>query len=290
MRVSKFQPYSLGVVAANKKLGSNIIEVTPLEDSPMLDGEINSDITTDNIDSEDSQGGQFSVTLNSANSIEAEWLPMGEGNRKTAPDVRRGAMVMLYYFADPKKLYWVRFKDDLALRKLETVVWAFSATKEEDVGVTEDAYYYFEVSSHKKLIHLHTTKKNGEPFGYDIQMNLAEGYIKIQDDAGNFFILDSAERQIAMKNSDDCYFDLNKQNLTLNVPDTLTIRAKNIVEEVGESVKTTAGSSIATETKTHTIKATSLTEQATAINVKGSGAINITGGAVTITGTPVSIN
>lgn len=283
MRVSKLQLYSIGIVAANKALDSNIIEVTPIEDSPMLNGEINSEISSETIDSVDSQGVQFKVKMDSANSVQAEWLPMGNGNRKTSPDVRRGAQVVLYHFADPKKLYWMTLMEDLHLRRLETVVWAFSATKNEEDSLSGDTYYYLEVSTHKKLVHFHTTKKNGEPYSYDIQINTDEGYIKFQDDAGNWIILDSKEKQIAMNNADGAYFDLNKKNLTINVPETYTLRAKNVVEDVKEAIKTKAGNAISSETKDHSTKASN-------VAVNGSSAVTVKGGAVTITGAPVSVN
>ena len=44
-KMSQFQFYSIGIVAANKKPSSNDIEVIPIEETPMIDGD-----ATDNID------------------------------------------------------------------------------------------------------------------------------------------------------------------------------------------------------------------------------------------------
>jgi hypothetical protein len=252
MAFSELKVYSIGIAAENLKLLSadgkspnRILEVTPIEDSPMLDGEINSDLVDDKVKYQDANGGAFEVKVTTANSVKAVWLPLGSANRFTAPNVRRGERVMLYRYADEDKFYWTTLFDDLKLRKLETVIYAFSGTQDEsNQTITPESYYFLEVSTHKGLVHFHTSKKNGEFCSYDLQINPKEGMIRIQDDVGNIFMFDSKEKQISMKNADDCYFEINKKNMTLSVPETYTLKAKNVVEEVGEKINIKAGSSI----------------------------------------------
>jgi len=292
MKVSQLKPYSIGIVAENKPLNSKMVDVVPSEDVPFVNGELNSDTKNDTVDSSDQAGSSYQVSLTSANVVKAEWLPMGGSNRVTAPDVRRGETVVLYRFADVDKFYWITLKDDMNLRKLETVIYAFSATQDESsTEVGPDTYYYLEVSTHRKLIHFHTTKANKEPFGYDIQINTAEGFIKFQDDAGNFIILDSKEKQIAAKNTDGSYIDLNKKNLTISVPETVKIISKDLIHEIAETITTGAGKSITENTKDHTTNASgALKEQAGSIDVNSSSTLNETAsGTIMINGNGVTI-
>lgn len=277
MAFSELKVYSLGIVAENKKLGSRILEVTPIEDSPMIDGEINSNLVQDKVKSKDVNGGEYEVKTTTANSIKATWLPLGSSNRFTSPDVRRGERVILYRYSDEDKFYWATLFDDLKLRKLETVIYAFSGTKDESSDeVNAENYYFLEVSTHKGLVHFHTSKKNGEFCSYDLQINPKDGFIRIEDDVGNFFIFDSKEKQIALKNADDCYIEINKKDANFNVPETLTIKAKNLVEEVNEKISVKAGDSISEKTGSYSMDASG------SINEKAGGTITINGNGVKI--------
>jgi hypothetical protein len=284
--------YSYGIVAENKKLNSRTVEVTPVEDLPMLNGEIKSGLVNDTVRSQDAQGGETQIQTTAANSVPATWLPIGSSNRHTAPDVRRGEGVILYRFADSQHFFWTTLFDDLKLRKLETVIYAWSATKDENAEINADNYYFMEVSTHRGMIHLHTSKANGEYCVYDVQINTKDGVIQIVDDVGNFFMFDSKEKQIAFKNADDCYLEINKKNMTLQVPETYTLKAKNKVEEVGETIKITSGNSITEHTKAFTVEATdSLKETTGSYDLQSSGTISEkAGGPIKIDGNGVKIS
>lgn len=226
--ISRFHFHSAGIVAANKELSSKIIEVVPIEEYPMFDGELSNEKIEYKTDSKDSQGSAYQITLDTTPSISARWLPFGASNRLTAPDVRRGEMVMIYRFGDSDKYYWQTLKDDNRLRKLETVIYGWSATKNEDDDIGPDKMYYVEVSTHQKLIHIHTSKENGEPFSYDIQINTDKGFIRIQDDDGQFIVLDSKERQIICQNKDESKIDILKREIFIDAPDLVEIRARKI--------------------------------------------------------------
>lgn len=281
MAISELKPYSLGIVAENKKLrGADgkfnyVVEVTPIEDVPMIDGEITSKIIDEKVQSQDSDGNAYEVKVNSANSIAATWLPLGGSNRVTAPDVRRGTVVMLWRFSDEDKFFWVTLKDDLALRKLETVVYAWSGTKKEGADVNADNYYYLEVSTHRGVVHFHTSKANGEFCAYDIQINTKDGVIQISDDVGNSFFFNSKEHQLSMKNADDCYMDLNKKNLTINVPETFAVYAKNVVHKIDQSIVTQASNIATTASK-------GIHQQGADVVVHGSASVAVTSPATTI--------
>jgi hypothetical protein len=291
-QASELKFYSYGIVAENKKLDSKVVEITPVEDLTMLDGEVKSGLVTSTVTSTDDQGGQTQIQSTTANSVPATWIPLGNDNRFTAPDVRRGAAVILYRFSDRQEFFWTTLMDDLKLRKLETVIYAWSATQKEGAEVNGDSYYFLEVSTHRGVVRFHTSQANGEFCAYDIEINAKDGVIQFVDNVGNFIMLDSREHQISAKNADDCYIDLNKKNLTIQVPETYTLRAKNKVEEIGETVKITSGNSITENTKTYQVTASdSLQEHAGSYSLNSDGAISEkAGGHIDIDGNGVKIS
>lgn len=281
---SELKIYSIGIVAKNKEILSRVIEVVPVEDSPMLDGDINSEIITEKVSSENSDQAKSEIKTTTALSIKAIWLPMGSSNRFSAPDVRRGEQVVIYRFSDEDVFYWTTLHDDIKLRKLETVIYAFSGTKDEKVKTVDPEHYYFlEVSTHKGLVHFSSSKKNGEYCSYDFQINTKDGFYQFKDDLGNVFMFDSKEKQISMVNTDGTYFEINKKNLTINVPETYTIIAKNIVEKVSENVQTTVEGSITEKAKTVSVEASGV------LNTKSGGKTTIKGAGVDISG-PVKLS
>jgi len=247
--VSKLQFYSLGLVSANKILSSKDIEVTPVEDFPMLDGEITDHIDLYKATSKDAAGSTTKVQIDTTASVKATWLPISNSNRRTPPDVRRGETVVLYKFSDTDKFWWNTLFNDSRLRRLETVIYAFSDNAEENVEDTATSTYFLEVSTHRKIIHLHTSKSDKEPFIYDVQINAKEGVITITDDAGNYFILNSRDTRLTMRNGDGSIVDIDKTNITLSSTDSITLKSKNIhvLSEKNTTVKSGKITSISSE-------------------------------------------
>ena len=220
-KVSKLQFYSLGIVAANKLLSSDIIEVTPIEDFPMLNGEITDNVEQYKTESKNAEGEPFKVDIQTTASIKAKWVPINNSNRWTSPDVRRGETVVIYRFSDTDEYWWNTLKNDHILRRLETVIYAFSNSKNENIADTYDTMYWFEISTHKKLMHLHTSKNDGEPFCYDVQINAKDGNLVITDDAGNLILIDSKETTIRLENSNGSFVDITKGIIKANADDII---------------------------------------------------------------------
>lgn len=214
--------HSYGVVAVNKPLSSMEIEVTPMEELTMTDGELTDNISTQNFKGTSSDGTSFETTVKSSATITARWLAFGS-NRATAPDVRRGEKVAIYKFGDADKYYWGSLEYDAKLRKLETVIFMFSDTRDEDAEATKDNTYYLEISSHSKIVHFHTSKSDGEPYTYDVMFDLKEGVFSLRDDLENIIFLSSAEKRIAMKNASGSFIDLIDKNLNINVVQDMNV-------------------------------------------------------------------
>ena len=238
--ISVMHFYSLGIVAANKLLTSTDIEVTPIENTMMVNGEITDNITNVTSTAKDASGANYSTNVDSTVSIKAAWLPLANSNRMTAPDVRRGELVMLFRFADTDKFYWQVWRNDMDLRKLETVIYAFSATTDEAAKTDTDHSYFLEVSTHKKLIHLHTSTANGEPYKYDVQLNAGSGYIQIMDDNGMFIIFDTAAHRISITNQDGSFVEVNNTNINLSCSATLNMNCANLIIKANSAINATA--------------------------------------------------
>lgn len=232
MDISQLSHYSVGIVAENKALSSKEVEVIPIEHISFVDGELSSDKEVYEASSKDTNDKDWRVKVKSSNSIKAEWLPLGNTNRKTAPDVRRGEKVVIYRFGDTDKFYWVDYDSSKKLRRLETAVFSFSNNSKEDVEDTSDTTYFFEVSTHNKLIHLHTSKNDGEPYSYDLQINAKDGIVTVQDNEDNYIQLTSKERRIRLENRDHSYVDINKKEIYLNAVERIRMDSK-VIELVG---------------------------------------------------------
>ncbi|MNQ14365.1 hypothetical protein D3C85_273140 [compost metagenome] len=229
MEATCFKIVSLGIVAENKVMqnadGSwcKEIHATPIESQSMLDGEIKSNPEAVEVQGVDNSGQNFSSKAIVDSTVVATWLPFGS-NRVTAPDVRRGERVYLWQAADDDKYYWTIAGLDGHLRKLETVIFAFSASKDEgSSGLDIDKCYFIEVSTHSKAITLQTSSANGEPFEYTFQFNTAEGAVTLADDVGNYFELDSEAKKLTLKNQDNSHVILDKTKINIKATDEVVI-------------------------------------------------------------------
>lgn len=241
VQMSKIRFYSLGIVGENKKLSSKEVEVTPIEEMPMLDGEIAPVATDYKAKAVDKLGSSYETTVQTTTTLKAKWLPIGAANRISAPDVRRGEYVILYKFGDTDQYFWSTLNEDIKLRKLETVIYAFSGTTNEASEINDKTYYFIEISTHKRLITLHTSKDNGEPFGYDIQLDTGNGKLVITDDAGNYVMLDSTLAQIMLRNVDESTFDMKGPNLSISIPKTIDIKCNDFKLNTNNSTSIESG-------------------------------------------------
>lgn len=228
-KLSKLQFYSLGIVAANKELNSSLIEVTPIEEFPMLDGEITDNINQYEANFKNAKEEPFKVDIKTTASIRAKWLPINNSNRRTSPDVRRGEHVILYRFADTDEYWWNTLKNDNRIRRLETVIYSFNNLSTENKEDDADSSYWLEVSTHRKIMHVHTSKNDGEPFAYDIQINAKDGKLVITDDAGNYFVLNSKDNHIRIENATGSYVELDKDVININANDKVNMTTPKVI-------------------------------------------------------------
>lgn len=243
--------FSIGVVNANKKLSKDTIEVTPIEHTSLVHGEL-TDFKEDlEITSQDYQGNEWSEKLTTTTGIMARWIPIGQTHRLTSPDVRRGDLVLLYQYGDSDEYWWEEFRrnDKKMVRRLETLVWGISNNSEENKEDDYDSMYTWEVSTHRKILQVHTAKNDKEPFEYWIQLDTKTGRLVIKDDDDNYIEFDSSKRFIKIHNKDKSYVELDKQIITIHSLDKVIINTKHFEVNAKETIKE--------NTKAYTIKANS---------------------------------
>jgi hypothetical protein len=276
---SKLVMYSMGIVAANKPTNSTIIEVSPFEDLSMLSGQLTDSMDQKVTEGTDGQGVPYQTQANTANTIKAKWMGLGSPNQMTAPDVRRGEIVVLYRYADEdadKGYFWVTYKQDLNLRRLETVVYAWSGQPDDAVELTADNMadnmYFLEVSTHKGHLYLHTSKANGEFTTHDLVLDTMNGRLVYEDGVGNQHMIDSRNNRIYMANADGSTFDMDRKNLLINIPENIVINSK--------TYKLVATDSITWETKNSSLTSTTNSIKSTTThtgNFTENGALQLNG-------------
>jgi hypothetical protein len=250
---SKLQVYTYGTAAENLALNSFELEITPLEHTPMVDGELTTNAQSATVQGMDLSGAQYQSQMTSSGTIRATWLPLGQPNRMTPPNVRRGEEVVVYRFGDADKYYWNTARNDLTFRRLETVVWAISAVQTEGTKCDQTNTYFVEFSSHKKTITLSTStsKANGEVTAYIITLDPGKGKLSIADDLDNEMFLDSTQNQWHIQNGDGSFFDMTKKIMSGMAADSISWQTK--------AWSVNASDSISEQTNARTLKATTET-------------------------------
>ncbi len=249
MNASMFKLYAVGVAAENKKRNSRELKIAPTEAFPFLDGELVENPTEMGFKGVDEDNQAYEGTVFTDNVINATWLP-SSSNRVTAPDVRRGERIEIWRVGDVDQFYWRPMGLDDHLRKLETVIFAISGNPNEGNEVLDiDNCYFIEFSTHTKQVTLSTSTANGEPFAYTFQFNTDQGNVLLQDDIGNEFYMDSAQRQLKLINAMGSFIDIDKKNITINAVEKIHAKAaSSIVLETGATkmTLTPSGTTLAT--------------------------------------------
>lgn len=237
--LSRLHFYSYGIVAKNKELSSDLIEVVPSEDQTFLDGELTDNIEKIEAEGEDHNDEKFKTTVETTNSIKAKWLSFTDTNRMTSPDVRRGEEVVIWRFGDTDQYWWCTLQQDKKLRRLETVIYGFSNVREENVEMKHDNMYWFEISTHRKNVRFHTSKNDDEPFAWDIQLNTKDGTFTIEDNDDGYFFYDAKKRHFKMHNKDKSYIEIDKKKAKIFTLDRVEIETKHFEVKAQSTIKMT---------------------------------------------------
>lgn len=251
--LSQLHFHSIGQVSANKEFGSKEIKVFPIEYRFN-----NEELVVDQVNVIDlafkTNLGDDNIQAIMGNSVDATWLKFNS-QRWTAPDVRRNDKVMIFRLGNSEKYFWMDF-NDRNVKRLETVLYVWSADVKNPIADDLSNAYYLEFSTHANTITLKTSQANEEPYGYTIQLNTGEGHLVIQDTDGNEILLDSAETLIRFINAAKSKFELNRDVINGYAPKDINLEAGEKINLKCQDYTNTADNSITTKTKTHNGTAT----------------------------------
>lgn len=224
--LSQLHFHSWGLVAENAAVGQKVVQVTPVEfrfgeDEIIVDNPVDDELEYL------SEEGQESVKVVRNLTIPCTWLKWNS-NRVTPPNVRRNDDVLIYRLGMTDKYYWMDF-NIANVKRLETVVWAFSGDPNNPINDDLSNAYRFEISTHGKLVTFTTSQANGEPFGYTHQYDTETGVVTLADTVGNTIYLNSAQTEIGMVNADRTSLKLTKKDIVAYAPDNVQWTAVNAI-------------------------------------------------------------
>lgn len=235
--------FSLGTVV--NTTGGDTIEVCALEKTPLVNGMLKKNIETIKVnDMPDALGIKRSGSSTVKDTVTAEWLPLGDSNRVTAPNVEAGERVMIFRLADTEKYYWMTIRNDYSIRRGESVKWRFgNMTRKEDKlkPATDNNSHWFEFNGIGGAITLHTSKNKGEAVIFDMAFDLRKGTWALMDDRRNYIKTNNAKDAIEINFCKKITLKDLRGNFIVvdSLKDTITITAnKKIVLDVPQAETT----------------------------------------------------
>lgn len=199
---SKLVFHSLGIVAKDKPRNTDIIDVFLVEQFPHTNGPVNESKNKLSTNTANLKGVKTMAKVEGKATSKAGWLPYGHSNRMSSPDVIENETVAVFKYGDTGLFYWTTIFREPKIRRLETVMYAFGNLREKLVPFDKKSSYWFQVSTHDKHIHLHTSDSDGEPYIYDIYLDTAYGSLEIKDDVGNYIKLDSPRNNVHVETNE----------------------------------------------------------------------------------------
>lgn len=190
-RMSGLHFYSLGIVTKDKPRNTDFVMVHPIEKLSMETGDLSAvkkDYTTS---APDATGVSRSDNIQGQADFKAQWIPDGDNNRISAPDVVNGETVRILRYADTDIYFWTTLYREPGIRRLETALYAWGNIASGRTAFDKSSSYWYEVSTHDGYMWWKTTNSNGESHEYDIKIDTLASTVNINDNVGNSIVLDS---------------------------------------------------------------------------------------------------
>jgi len=172
----------------------------------------------------------------------------GLNTNQLIPCVHRGDHVLVINYGGSDQYYWMLWGKDPGLHKHERVRWYAMDKCEPSVDeppkytdVKDTNTYFIEMNTNPgdKGIRIHTGTHDGEAHTYDVAIfpeksmfeitdNMTSGECMSKDtdvDKGNCIRLMSDEHRWRIRNVDDSYVELDKENITIWCKNDITMRA-----------------------------------------------------------------
>jgi len=244
----------IGVVAEDKLYNQKFIKTYVNTLLPFFNGKLKDYTAIETIKIQnDNSGAKEKISVKTSNIITAEYFGLFS-NRTLPPDVRKGEQVIIFQLEDLNSYFWIPLSRDDNLRRLEHLRFHVSDSKDPKKSLNEDNMYYIELDTlYNKSITLKTCKADGEIYRYTIKINAKENYIELKDDSGNIIDIDSNNPKITIRNRNDAFVILNKDDIYVQNHDKsfLTLIKDNItVQNSTGSFVTINGDIITLKNKT----------------------------------------
>ena len=233
---SLFRTMSIGTAAENLPLDSEFLEIAPQEQLPMLNGELTQAPTEYEARSSDANNVAYEEKQMTTSTLRARWKGLYQPNRMTPPNIRRGEQVLIFQYADADEYFWDAMGNSQN-RRMETVVFAFSATPDEDAGeMTPENSYTVEISAHHKQLAIKTSAANGERTTYEVAIDAGDGNVKVVDGEDNGFVLDTPNKQLKLYNGDGSFVEVVGKTINIEA-ETVNVKGTKI-NTTGEKTQT----------------------------------------------------
>lgn len=301
---TKFRLYSIGIVAIKKDPASTTIEATPIEHLSLVDGVLGAN--RDNVAGKHLQEGVEKTTeIKKEDTLTAEWIPFGQSNRTTPPDVREGETILLFTYGDTGEYWWTTIYNEPSIRRKEKVVYVYGNRTDDDIeDINPKNSHWFMVDAYEKKIQLHTSDNDREKSRYDVVFDLAEGVVTLKDVQENTIELDSVNGVLTATINEKVHVItpevvIDCKNTTINASNNVVLNAENDIEaNAGNNITATAGSDISasaggnvsvnaggnvTVTASGSLEATASSATVSAPNITLNGNVTVNG-SLTVSG------
>jgi hypothetical protein len=179
--------YGVGVVVEDKAADSWNIKVWVSTDLPDAKGYIKENNRVNTTSTVNRDGKVETTTLNSKDWVTAEWLPVSNYNRASAPDVSASETVVIYRKGESSEYRWDTDRQEPLLRKKERAVYYFNADDTQGKEATSDTSVVLVVDTKKKYLGFTTPKATKEKGVISLEVNYGTGGVSMTSDNGNGF-------------------------------------------------------------------------------------------------------
>lgn len=230
----------MGIVAEKLVPGSKFLHIHPHE---VLSS--SGDITTKNKNKSsltNMDGSALSSTVTKQNTIEAKWAGSDDITLITAPDINKGALVKVYQYLGSDQYYWKPGASEIDIAGKGSKIHYLPNTDDIDEKNTPDNGYTWGVSTVGKMARLKTTKNDGEPEEFDIELNTKKGILSVTMGSGDIIRYNAKTRTYDIKvptvninsSTTNILGDLNVDGNT-KLKSKLTVLGKTDVKELDVS-------------------------------------------------------
>ena len=239
LNMSKMHIFSIGLALSNVTKNGDEITVLPIEQSFGLEGELNHLPNAEQVNIKDESESDITINLKTSAGIKAKWFRLAEPNRLTAPNIRRGATVIIWQFDNTDEYFWEPYNKNSIRMALEHVTYRWSGTPKEGEEPRTDNSYWCSVSTIDKSVVFQTSMANGEKASYFLQFDTGNGLFTVKDNKETGFQINSEKEggEVAFQTAAGGFVSLQNRTLTIDV-DKIVERAKTRESNIDETTVT----------------------------------------------------